>query len=105
MIEFTAIFHLIPFVFTDSKLSATTSGLILDPNSSRSIEDSDIHDLEKDFYSITTSLNVDDDKIEKVRKLVNYLIEVVLNDLGVRDTPDLKFVPYIRSSGHGSAPI
>jgi hypothetical protein len=63
--------------------------------------DSEILDpFEENFEALTAK----GEKLNKYRLIVNKLVEIVLNDIGVWDTPELKFIPYFKSKPTGHTP-
>lgn len=64
------------------------------------VDNDHLDNLEEDFVSLTTK----GDKEVEYKKLVDYLIDIVLAQLGVKSNPEEKILPYIKSHPRGIAP-
>jgi hypothetical protein len=65
-----------------------------------SLEQLVFDDFERDFQMTTEA----GDASYEANKLVLQLVDIVLADLGLQETPDLKYIAYFRSSAYGVLP-
>lgn len=100
--SYTAVLHVGPSELMRLCDLANEPDLIRDMIKSKEDSEAEVlDDFEKGFEGVT----VKGDLVHKNNVIVNRLVDIVISNIGVEPTPDMKFTPYITSAPKGIPPV